>query len=46
MFGKNLVLELWPKNLKANHNVGFFKQEHLKNKLRYEVEFLDVTRGS
>ena len=23
MFGKNLVLELWSKNLKTNQNVGF-----------------------
>ena len=45
MFGKSLVLELWSKNLKANQNVGIFKLEHLKNKLRYEVEFLDATRG-
>ena len=45
MFGKNLVLELWAKILKANQNAGFFKLEYLKNKLRYEVEFLYVTRG-
>ena len=45
MFGKNLVLELWAKNLKTNLNAGFFKLEYLKNKLRYEVEFLNVTRG-
>ena len=32
MFGKNLVLELWPKNFKANHNTGFFKLEYLTNK--------------
>ena len=45
MFKKNLVLELWSKNLKANQNGGFFELEYLTNKLRYEVEFLDVTRG-
>ena len=45
MFGKNLALELWSKNLKANQNVGLFKLEYLKSKLRYEVEFLDVTGG-
>ena len=45
MFGKNLVLELWAKILKANQNAGFFKLEYLKNKLRYEVEFLYVARG-
>ena len=33
------------KKLKANQNVGFFKLEYLTNKLRYEVEFLDLTRG-
>ena len=36
---------LWSKNLKANQNAGFFTLEYLKNKLRYEVEFLDMTRG-
>ena len=25
MFAKNLVLELWSKNLKTNENAGFFK---------------------
>ena len=45
IFGKNLVLELWAKILKANQNAGFFKLEYLKNKLRYEVEFLYVARG-
>ena len=45
MFGKNPVLELWSKNLRTNQNVGFFKIEYLRNKLRYEAEFLDVTRG-
>ena len=29
MFAKNLVVELWSKNLKANQNAGFFKLEHL-----------------
>ena len=45
MFGKNLVLQLWSKNLWTNQNAGFFKLEYLTNKLRYEAEFLDVTRG-
>ena len=44
MFGKNLILELWSKNLKANQNVEFFEQENLTNKLKYEVKNLDVTR--
>ena len=44
MFGENLVLELWSKNLKVNHNVGFFKQEYLTNMLRYLAEFLNVAR--
>ena len=39
MFRKNLVVELWSKNLKANQSTGFFKLEYLINKLRYEVEF-------
>ena len=34
MSGKNLVLELWPKNLKANQNAGFFKLEYLTNKVK------------
>ena len=34
MFRKNLVPELWSKNLKASQNVGFFKLEYLKNKLK------------
>ena len=45
MFGKNLVLELWSKNPKTNQSTGFFEIEYLTNKLRYDVEFLDVTRG-
>ena len=45
MFWKNPVLELWSRNLHFNQNAGFFKQEYLKTKLRYEVEFLFVTRG-
>ena len=44
MFWINLLLEL-SKNLIANQNAGFFKLEYLTKKLRYEVEFLDVTRG-
>ena len=34
IFGKNLVLELWSKNLKANQNGGFFKLEYLTDKLK------------
>ena len=34
MIKKNLVLELWSKNLKANQNAGFFKLEYLPNKLK------------
>ena len=45
MFRKNLVLELWSKKLKAIQNAGFFELVYLTNKVRYEVEFLDVTRG-
>ena len=45
IFGKNLVLELWSKNLWTNQNAGFFKLEYLTNELRYEAKFLDVTRG-
>ena len=44
-FGKNLFLELWSKNLKANQNAGFIKLKYLTNKLRYEDEFSDLTRG-
>ena len=28
MFGKNLVLQLWSKNLWTNQNPGFFKLEY------------------
>ena len=46
MFGKNLVLQLWSKNLKANQNAGFFNRlEYLTNNLRCEDEVLDVIRG-
>ena len=45
MFGKNLVLQLWSKNIWTNQNAGFFKLEYLSNKLRYEAEFLDLTRS-
>ena len=45
MFGKNLALELWLKNLWTNQNARFFKIEYLRNKLWCEAEFLDVTRG-
>ena len=36
---KNLVLELWSKNLQANQNAGFFKLQYITNKLSCEVEF-------
>ena len=42
---KNLVLELWFKNLKRNQNTGFFKPQYLRKNLRYEVECLDMIRG-
>ena len=42
---KNLVLELWTKNLKTNQNAGFFKPEYLTKNLRYEVESLDMIKG-
>ena len=44
MFGKNLVLELRSRSLKANQNARSFKLENPTNKLRYEFELLDVTR--
>ena len=46
MFAKNLILDLWSKNLKTNQTAGFFKLLYLTKSLRYEVEFLDMTRGS
>ena len=42
---KNLVLELWSKNLKRNQNTGFFKPQYHRKNLRCEVEFLDMIRG-
>ena len=42
---KNLVLELWTKNLKTNQNAGFFKPQYLTKNLSYEVEFLDMIKG-
>ena len=44
MFGKNLVIELGPKTLSTNQISGFFKPQYLKNKLRYEDDFLHVGR--
>ena len=29
----------------TNQNAGSFKQQYFTNKLRYKVEFLDITRG-
>ena len=43
-FRENLVIELWSKNLKTIQNAGLFKLKYLANKLRYEVEFLDMNR--
>ena len=43
MFAKNIILQLWSNNLKKTPNAGFFKLSP-KN-LRYEVKFLDMTRG-
>ena len=45
MFAKNLVLELWSKNLKINQNAGFFKLQYLPKNWWYKVEFLDMTQG-
>ena len=45
MLAKNIVLELWSKNLKRNQNARFFKLQYLRKSLRYEVVFLDKTRG-
>ena len=42
---KNLVLELWSKNLKTNQNAGFFKLQYLTKNLKYQVEFLDMISG-
>ena len=42
---KNLILELWTKNLKTNHKARFFKPQYLTKNLRYEVEFLDMIRS-
>ena len=44
-FSKNMVLELWSKNLKTNQNAGFFKLQYLTKNLRCEVEFFVMTRG-
>ena len=39
MLAKNLVLEIWSKNFKANLNGEFFKLQYLTKKLTYEVDF-------
>ena len=41
---KNLVLDLWSKNLSTSENAIFFKLQYLTNKLIFEVEFLPVVR--
>ena len=45
MFEKNLVYELWSKNMKINQNAGFFTLQFVTNKLKYEVELLDRGKG-
>ena len=44
MRGKNVVLELEPKNLWTNQNAGFFQLQYLTNKLRCEAELLYLIR--
>ena len=41
MFGKNLFLELWSKNLLTNQNVALFKLQYLTNKLNFSL-WLDI----
>ena len=46
---KNLVHELWSKNLQTNQNARFFKLELLANKLRHKVKFcmwLDIRKSN
>ena len=45
MLAKNLVIDLWSKNLKTNQNAGLVKLQYITKNLRYEVVFLDMTRG-
>ena len=40
MFGKNLVLDLWPKMVLTNQIARFFKFEYLKNGLTVWIHFL------
>ena len=42
MSGKNLILELYSKNLQTDQIVGFFKLQYLTNGVRYAVEFFYV----
>ena len=44
MFAKIWFLS-GPKNLKTNQNTGFIKPQCLTKNLRYEDEFLDMTKG-
>ena len=44
MSKKNLVLDLWSKNLSTNENARFFKLQYLTNELIFEVELLPVVR--
>ena len=46
MHRKNLLFELWSKNLQTNQNVRFFKLQYLTKELRYELQFLFVARHS
>ena len=45
MFAKNLVLDLWSKKPENKSDCRMFKVQYLTKNLRYEVEFLDMTRG-
>ena len=38
MSGKNMVPELWPKNLSTNQNARLFKLQKFTCKLRYKVD--------
>ena len=42
--GKNMIHELWFRNLQTNQNASFFKLQYLINELIYEVEFQYVVR--
>lgn len=44
MSGKNLVFELWVKNLSISDIAGFLELQYMANELRYEVKFSYVKR--